>query len=105
MASSSQYCLPWKYDVFLSFRGGGRDTRKTFISHLYEGLKNRGIFTFQGDKMLEHGDAIAEQLLKAIKESQVALVILSKNYATFKWGLNEPVKNDENRTNSRTDLL
>ncbi|XP_069147585.1 TMV resistance protein N-like isoform X1 [Solanum lycopersicum] len=86
-ASNSQYCPRWKYDVFLSFRG--EDTRKTFTGHLYEGLKNRGIFTFQDDKRLEHGDSIPKELLKAIKDSQVALVVFSRNYATSRWCLNE----------------
>ncbi|KAH0745176.1 hypothetical protein KY285_006833 [Solanum tuberosum] len=89
-ASDSQYRLRWKYDVFLSFRGV--DTRRTFTSHLYEGLKNRGIYTFQDDIKLENGDSIPEELLKAIEESQVALVIFSKNYATSRWCLNELVK-------------
>uniref|UniRef100_M0ZR09 NL25 n=1 Tax=Solanum tuberosum TaxID=4113 RepID=M0ZR09_SOLTU len=89
-ASDSQYCPRWKYDVFLSFRGV--DSRRTFTGHLYEGLKNRGIFTFQDDKRLENGDSIPEELLKAIEESQVALVIFSKNYATSRWCLNELVK-------------
>ncbi|KAK6775002.1 hypothetical protein RDI58_026003 [Solanum bulbocastanum] len=89
-ASDSQNCPRWKYHVFLSFRG--EDTRKTFTSHLYEGLKNKGIFTFQDNKRLEHGDSIPEELLKAIEESQVALVIFSKNYATSRWCLNELVK-------------
>ncbi|XP_049385208.1 TMV resistance protein N-like [Solanum stenotomum] len=88
--SNSQYSLRWKYDVFLSFRG--KDTRKTFTSHLYQGLKNKGILTFQDDKRLEHGDSISEELLKAIKESQVALIVFSKNYATSRWCLNELVK-------------
>uniref|UniRef100_M1C8N7 N protein n=1 Tax=Solanum tuberosum TaxID=4113 RepID=M1C8N7_SOLTU len=89
-ASNSQHYPRWKYDVFLSFRG--EDTRKTFMSHLYEGLKNRGIFTFQDDKRLEHGDSISEELLKAIEDSQVAILIFSKNYATSRWCLNELVK-------------
>ncbi|KAH0745185.1 hypothetical protein KY285_006842 [Solanum tuberosum] len=55
-------------------------------------MKNRGIFTFQDDKRLENGDSIPEELLKAIEESQVALVIFSKNYATSRWCLNELVK-------------
>ncbi|KAH0729188.1 hypothetical protein KY289_000376 [Solanum tuberosum] len=88
--SNSQYSPRWKYDVFLSFRG--KDTRKTFTSHLYQGLKYKGILTFQDDKRLEHGDSISEELLKAIKESQVALVVFSKNYATSRWCLNELVQ-------------
>ncbi|KAH0716079.1 hypothetical protein KY284_008984 [Solanum tuberosum] len=89
-ASNSQYYARWKYDVFLSFRGA--DTRRTFTGHLYEGLKNRGIFTFQDDKRLDHGDSISEELVKAIEESQVAVIVFSKNYATSRWCLNELVK-------------
>uniref|UniRef100_M1BA17 NL25 n=1 Tax=Solanum tuberosum TaxID=4113 RepID=M1BA17_SOLTU len=89
-AARSSQLTPWKYDVFVSFRGA--DTRRTFTCHLYEDLKNRGIFTFQDDKRLENGDSIPEELLKAIEESQVALVIFSKNYATSRWCLNELVK-------------
>ncbi|KAG5574267.1 hypothetical protein H5410_054401 [Solanum commersonii] len=90
IANDSQYCPRWKYDVFLSFRG--EDTRRTFTGHLYEGLKNRGIFTFQDDKRLEHGDSIPEELLKAIEESQVTLIVFSRNYATSRWCVNELVK-------------
>ncbi|KAH0714080.1 hypothetical protein KY284_006985 [Solanum tuberosum] len=89
-ASDSQNCPLWKYNVFLSFRG--KDTRKTFTSHLYEGLRNKGIFTFQDDKRLEQGDSISQELLKAIEESQVALIVFSRNYATSRWCLNELVK-------------
>ncbi|XP_049379047.1 TMV resistance protein N-like isoform X2 [Solanum stenotomum] len=89
-ASDSQYCPRRKYDVFLSFRGA--DTRRTFTGHLYEGLKSRGIFTFLDDKRLEDGDSISEELLKAIEESQVALVVFSRNYSTSRWCLNELVK-------------
>uniref|UniRef100_M1CYY0 Bacterial spot disease resistance protein 4 n=1 Tax=Solanum tuberosum TaxID=4113 RepID=M1CYY0_SOLTU len=83
IANDSQYCSQWKYDVFLCFRG--EDTRRTFTGHLYEGMKNRGIFTFQDDKKLEHGASILDELLKVIEESQVALVVFSKNYATSRW--------------------
>ncbi|XP_049372092.1 uncharacterized protein LOC125837001 [Solanum verrucosum] len=89
-SAGSSHLRQWKYNVFLCFRG--EDTRRTFRSHLYQGLRNRGIFTFQGDKRLEHGDSIQEELLKAIEESQVALIVFSKNYATSRWCLNELVK-------------
>ncbi|KAH0683144.1 hypothetical protein KY290_021736 [Solanum tuberosum] len=87
--SNSQYCPRWKYDVFLSF--SGKDTRKKITSHLYEGLDNMGIFTFLDNKRLENGDSISEELVKAIKESQVVIVVFSKNYATSRWCLNELV--------------
>ncbi|KAH0747267.1 hypothetical protein KY285_008924 [Solanum tuberosum] len=89
-AARSSQLTRWKYDVFLNFRGA--DNRRTFTGHLYEGLENRGIFTFKDDKRLENGDSIPEELLKAIEESQVALVIFSKNYATSSWCLSELVK-------------
>ncbi|OIT04465.1 tmv resistance protein n [Nicotiana attenuata] len=80
----------WNYDVFLSFRG--EDTRKTFTSHLYEGLHRMGIITFQDDKRLEHGTSISEELSKAIEESQFAVIIFSRNYASSGWCLDEVVK-------------
>ncbi|KAH0711335.1 hypothetical protein KY289_007294 [Solanum tuberosum] len=89
-ASNSQNCSRWKYDVFLSFRGD--DTRNNFTSHLHKGLKNRGIFTFLDDERLEDGDFISEELVQAIEESQVAVIVFSKNYAKSSWCLNELVK-------------
>ncbi|KAG5574265.1 hypothetical protein H5410_054399 [Solanum commersonii] len=87
---NSQYCPRWKYDVFLSFRGV--DTRNNFTSHLHKGLKNRGISTFLDDERLEDGDSISKELVQAIEESQVAVIVFSKNYATSRWCLNELVK-------------
>ncbi|XP_009779558.1 TMV resistance protein N-like isoform X1 [Nicotiana sylvestris] len=89
-ASGTSQFPRWNYDVFLSFRG--EDTRKTFTSHLYEILDIRGIKTFQDDKRLEHGASISDELCKAIEESQCAVIIFSKNYATSRWCLNELVK-------------
>ncbi|KAH0745171.1 hypothetical protein KY285_006828 [Solanum tuberosum] len=89
-ASNSQNCPQWKYDVFLSFRGD--DTRNNFTSHLHKGLKNRGISTFLDDERLEDGDSISKELVQAIEESQVAVIVFSQNYATSRWCLNELVK-------------
>ncbi|XP_075080784.1 TMV resistance protein N-like isoform X2 [Nicotiana tabacum] len=88
-ASISQFSR-WNYKVFLSFRG--EDTRRTFTGHLFKSLENSGIFTFQDDKRLDHGTSISHELLKAIEQSQVALVIFSKYYATSRWCLDELVK-------------
>ncbi|XP_015161181.1 TMV resistance protein N-like [Solanum tuberosum] len=88
-ASNSQDRARWKYDVFLSF--SGYDTRRTFTSHLHEGLKNRGIFTFL-DERVDHGNSISEELVKGIEESQVAVIVFSKNYAKSRLCLNELVK-------------
>ncbi|KAL4570116.1 hypothetical protein LXL04_025767 [Taraxacum kok-saghyz] len=92
-SSSSSPSLPvlssqsWNYDVFLSFRG--EDTRKTFVDHLYKALDQQGIYTYKDDVTLPRGESISLALSKAIEESQIALIIFSKNYANSKWCLIE----------------
>lgn len=81
---------PWKYDVFLSFRG--EDTRSNFVSHLYDALDRNGIVTFRDDKSLEKGKSISPELVNAIEDSKIALVILSPNYASSTWCLDELLK-------------
>uniref|UniRef100_A0A2C9UPJ9 ADP-ribosyl cyclase/cyclic ADP-ribose hydrolase n=1 Tax=Manihot esculenta TaxID=3983 RepID=A0A2C9UPJ9_MANES len=76
-----------KYDVFLSFRG--EDTRKNFTSHLYAGLCQKGILTFKDDKELERGKTISQELLKAIQDSKICIVIFSTSYASSSWCLDE----------------
>ncbi|XP_049397930.1 TMV resistance protein N-like [Solanum stenotomum] len=83
-ASSSKVC---KYDIFLSFRG--EDTRRTFVSHLYNALEQRGIHAFKDDERLETGKSISAELLKAIEEARFAVVIFSKSYASSRWCLEE----------------
>ncbi|XP_020977509.1 TMV resistance protein N-like isoform X3 [Arachis ipaensis] len=78
---------PCTYKVFLSFRG--EDTRKGFTSHLYTALVNRGITTYIDDKNLHKGDLISDELLKAIEESMFAVIVLSPNYASSTWCLDE----------------
>ncbi|KAM5551817.1 hypothetical protein ABKV19_026596 [Rosa sericea] len=89
MASTSSR-RQWKYDVFLSFRG--IDTRNTFTSSLYSALNQKGILTFQDGPGLEKGKSIRPELLATIEESRFAIVILSKNYASSSWCLDELVK-------------
>ncbi|KAK9062832.1 hypothetical protein SSX86_020022 [Deinandra increscens subsp. villosa] len=84
MASSSR---SWKYDVFISFRG--EDTRKTFVDHLFNALKQQGISAYKDDTDLQRGESIGQSLLKAIEESHIALIIFSKNYANSSWCLDE----------------
>ena len=80
----------WEYDVFLSFRG--EDTRNTVVDIVNNALQWRGIHTFKDDEELEKGKTIKPELLKAIEESRFAVVILSKNYASSTWCLEELVK-------------
>ncbi|KAL6131378.1 hypothetical protein ACLB2K_069754 [Fragaria x ananassa] len=81
---------PWKYDVFLSFRG--EDTRKGFADHLHKELQWRGIRTFRDDPELERGTCISPELLSAIKQSKFAIVVLSPNYASSTWCMLELCK-------------
>ncbi|KAH9725827.1 ADP-ribosyl cyclase/cyclic ADP-ribose hydrolase [Citrus sinensis] len=98
MASTSiQNVSHGKYDVFLSFRG--EDTRKSFTDHLYAALKNKGIFVFRDDKELEKGGSISPGLLKAIEESRISVIVLSKNYASSTWCLDELAKIVECKNN------
>ncbi|XP_061999574.1 disease resistance protein RPV1-like [Rosa rugosa] len=78
-----------KYDVFLSFRG--EDTRKNFVCHLYKALEQKAIHTFIDSEELEKGNKISE-LLNAVDESRISVVVLSQNYATSTWCLKELVK-------------
>lgn len=77
----------WKYDVFLSFRG--KDTRTSFTDHLYDKLVWRGIKTFRDDPEIERGSTISAELSAAIKDSRFAIVVLSPNYASSTWCLDE----------------
>ncbi|KAH9782156.1 ADP-ribosyl cyclase/cyclic ADP-ribose hydrolase [Citrus sinensis] len=91
MASTSfQNVSHGEYDAFLSFRG--EDTRKRFIGHLYTALNNKGIYVFMDDKQLEKGGSISPNLLKAIEESRISIIVLSKNYASSTWCLDELLK-------------
>ncbi|XP_050286579.1 disease resistance protein RUN1-like isoform X3 [Quercus robur] len=89
MASSSS--LPkWEYDVFLNFKG--EDTRNNFTDHLYAALNRKGIWTFRDDERLERGTTISTELLNAIEKSKFAIIVLSRNYASSSWCLDELVK-------------
>nr|XP_025656388.1 uncharacterized protein LOC112751452 [Arachis hypogaea] len=94
-SSSSSYfpfttTFPFTYDAFLSFRG--EDTRSGFTGYLYYSLTNRGIKTFIDDEELGRGKEIASSLFTAIEQSRAAVVVLSKNYASSSFCLDELVK-------------
>lgn len=71
--------------MFLSFRDEG--TRHGFVNHLYVALTQKGVLTFLEGEPLWRGKPISAELLKAIQESRIAIVILSKNYASSTWCL------------------
>ncbi|KAK3430962.1 hypothetical protein EUGRSUZ_E02174 [Eucalyptus grandis] len=79
-----------KYHVFLSFRG--EDIRNNFLGHLYRALDQKGIYTYVDSKELRKGEQIDLALMKAIEESQIAIIVFSKDYASSWWCLEELVK-------------
>ncbi|XP_040998242.1 disease resistance protein RUN1-like [Juglans microcarpa x Juglans regia] len=89
-SASSSSTLKQPYDVFLSFRG--IDTRNTFAAFLYPALRDKGIKVYKDDKDLERGEIISPTLLKAIEESMISIIILSPNYASSAWWLEELTK-------------
>ncbi|KAK3416424.1 hypothetical protein EUGRSUZ_H02157 [Eucalyptus grandis] len=103
MASSSSSSSKRKrsHDVFLSFRG--TDVRNNFLSHLYTALYQNGISTYIDSKEMRKGDQIRPALMKAIEESQFAIIIFSKDYASSSWCLEEVAKIMECKT--QKDLI
>ncbi|KAG7548471.1 Toll/interleukin-1 receptor homology (TIR) domain superfamily [Arabidopsis suecica] len=79
----------WGYSVFPSFHG--QDIRKTFLSHLRKQFNSNGITMFD-DQGIERSQTIAPALVRAIRESRISVVVLSKNYASSSWCLNELVE-------------
>ena len=90
MAAASSSSNPTRkkvYDVFISFRG--EDTRNIFTDHLYKAFSQKKIKTYLDEETLKKGDEISPALMKAIEKSKISVVILSKNYATSSWCLEE----------------
>ncbi|KAG7536182.1 NB-ARC, partial [Arabidopsis suecica] len=83
---SSSSSLNWVYDVFLSFRG--EDVRVSFRSHFLKELDRKLITAFK-DNEIKKSHSLWPELVQAIKESRIAVVVFSKNYASSSWCLNE----------------
>ncbi|KAG7944397.1 hypothetical protein I3843_15G099400 [Carya illinoinensis] len=91
------------HDVFLSFRG--KDVRHKFIAHLNRALRQSGIKTYMDGVDLERGKQISSELFKAIEESRISIIVLSKNYAESKWCLDELLKILECRKTFKQTVL
>ncbi|KAK2631352.1 hypothetical protein EUGRSUZ_L03036 [Eucalyptus grandis] len=91
------------YDVFLSFRG--KDTRNNFVDHLYKGLDRVGLHVFRDDDEVHEGEKINDKLFQAIENSEISIPILSENYASSKWCLQELVQMIECMNKARHVVL
>ncbi|CAH8256637.1 unnamed protein product [Arabidopsis lyrata] len=83
---SSSLSQTWEHDVFPSFHG--KDVRKAFLSHILKEFGRKAI-NFFVDNEIKRGEFIGPELKRAIKGSKIALVLLSKNYASSSWCLDE----------------
>ncbi|XP_020967999.1 putative disease resistance protein At4g11170 isoform X4 [Arachis ipaensis] len=88
-SSSSSSPLTTRYDVFISFRG--EDTRNGFTSHLHSALLRNRIETFI-DYRIPKGGVVWNELVEAIRDSKLFVVIFSENYASSSWCLRELVE-------------
>nr|VDC59554.1 unnamed protein product [Brassica rapa] len=87
--TSSLSTRNWSYNVFASFHGP--DVRKTLLSHMREQFNVNGITMYNDQKMVR-SEEIAPSLTNGIRESRIAIVILSKKYASSSWCLDELVE-------------
>ncbi|KAK7405242.1 hypothetical protein VNO78_06441 [Psophocarpus tetragonolobus] len=91
-----------KHDVFISFRG--EDTRSNFTSHLHAALCRNNIETYI-DYRINKGEEVWGQLVEAIKDSTLFLVIFSENYASSTWCLNELIEIFECKKNGEPHVI
>ncbi|XP_010492774.1 PREDICTED: putative disease resistance protein At4g11170 isoform X1 [Camelina sativa] len=103
-SSSSSLLAPSQrsYDVFPSF--SGQDVRRNFLSHLLGEFNRKGINTFV-DNQIRRTESIGPELVQAIRASRIGIVILTKNYASSRWCLDELLEIMECRTTTGLKVM
>ncbi|GKC47168.1 TMV resistance protein N-like protein [Tanacetum coccineum] len=76
-----------KFDVFLSFRG--EDTRNNITGHIYEALKRASLATFRDNIEIRKGLELEPEIISAIKASETSVIVISENFATSTFCLEE----------------
>ncbi|KAL1193487.1 Disease resistance protein CHL1 [Cardamine amara subsp. amara] len=100
MITSSLSSSDQKVEVFLNFRG---EVRRGFLSHLSHALVRLNIRCFMNEEEEEEkGRTVkqfpSDQVLRAILEAEVAVIVLSKNYASSSRCLDELRKITETKS-------
>ncbi|KAL6315714.1 hypothetical protein AAG906_006576 [Vitis piasezkii] len=78
------------YDAFLDFRGKTPNNFTPISLRSY--LRTKGVNTFIDEEKLERGQAVSAALVSAIENSMFSIIVLSENYASSRWCLEELVK-------------
>lgn len=97
-SSSSSPISGHTYDVYSNFRG--TDNRYSFTEHLNKALVDANFTTFFSDEKIEIKEGLKPDLESAIKASRASVIVLSKNFATSAWFLEELVQILEQRMTS-----
>lgn len=73
--------------MFLAFRSC--DTKHRFATRLKDRLKTKGIKVFDNDDQSLIGKDVAHEIQNAIDRSKIYIPIISKNFASSRWCLEE----------------
>lgn len=89
------------HDVYVNFKS--TDTRKLFVDPLCTALNLDEIPTFFFDSELQGGEEVSSLASAAIEVSKIIIVVLSTNYASSTWCLDELVQilKSKNRTKQK----
>lgn len=92
-----------KWQVFLAFRGC--DTRFGFAAYLYVSLVAAGIRVFSDHDPSLIGTDVALEISNAVDHCKISIPILSENYASSRWCLDDLAKMvDRKRTKGQKIL-
>ncbi|CAI0417830.1 unnamed protein product, partial [Linum tenue] len=92
-----------EYEVFLNFRGP--DTRRNITDLIHRFLVHLKIRTFRDDDELRVGEGIWPELVRAIGQSKIYVVIFSEGYADSKWCLKELAEIVEQRKQGKGHIV